>query len=244
MREYVPSIPDLKSFVPVLLPVALWALVFLALGESNPSNIWNPAGPRSFLDGVRSILPFAIAGPAAVFIVYRILRGHMSSNRVIGPLGVASIYGLIGFIAAFNSPDGTEAIWWTGLYLSVPIVLWGIVWRPDPLEQLRPLVNATWLAVILAAAVLLAFAIFKLDLIDRIQDPFLLLECRAANWLDLTSGRIRGTGVGRYAAITALIAISGMWIPRWRGVWSVLLVVSLVFLLYTGARGSFAGFLA
>ena len=242
MRDYVSSVPDLRSFIPVLVPVALWALVFLALGAGSPSEIWDPAGPQSFFDGVRSILPFVVAGPAAVFIVYRMLQGQMRGGRFIGPLGVASVYGLIGFFAAFKSPDGTVAIWWTGLYLSVPIALWGIVWRPDPLEQLRPLVKATWLAVMLAAAVLLAIAVFKLDLVDRIQDPSLLMKCRAADWLDLTSGRIRGTGVGRYAAITALLAISGMWMPKWRRIWSVLLVISLVFLLYTAARGSFVGF--
>ena len=53
--------------------------------------------------------------------------------------------------------------------------------------------------------------VFKLDFIDRILDPSQFLECRQTYWYDLTSGRIRGTGVGRYAAIAGLIALSGMW---------------------------------
>jgi len=242
MRQTFSSIPELKSLITILLPVALWAMLFVGLGAGSASEIWAPSGLRSFTDGIRAVLPFTVAGSAAVFIVYRTLQGHTPQGSIFGPLGLASLYGIIGFIAAFNSPDGSVALWWTGLYLSVPIVLWGIVWTTDPLDQIRPLVNATWLAVALAAGVLLLVAFFKLDLIERIQDPSLFLKCQQSNWLDLTSGRIRSTGVGRYAAITALIAISGMWMPKWRPAWSVLLVISLVLLLYTSARGSFVGF--
>ena len=242
MRQYLTTVPDLRSTFPVLFPVVLWAMLFLGLGAGRASEIWAPLGPRSFIDGVRAVLPFTVASSAAVFIVYRILQGYMPQRTVLGPLGLAAAYGLMGFVAAFNSPDGSVALWWTGLYLAVPIVLWGVVWSANPLEQLRPLVNATWLAVILASAVLLAVAVFKLDFIDRVKDPSLFLDCRASDWLDLTSGRIRGTGVGRYAAITSLIAISGMWMPKWRRLWSVVLFISLVFLLYSAARGSFAGF--
>ena len=242
MRQTFSSIPELKSLITILLPVALWAMLFVGLGAGSASEIWAPSGLRSFTYGIRAVLPFTVAGSAAVFIVYRTLQGHTPQGSIFGPLGLASLYGIIGFIAAFNSPDGSVALWWTGLYLSVPIVLWGIVWTTDPLDQIRPLVNATWLAVALAAGVLLLVAFFKLDLIERIQDPSLFLKCQQSNWLDLTSGRIRSTGVGRYAAITALIAISGMWMPKWRPAWSVLLVISLVLLLYTSARGSFVGF--
>ena len=242
MRQYLTTVPDLRSIFPVLFPVVLWAMLFLGLGAGRASELWAPLGPRSFIDGVRAVLPFTVAGSAAVFIVYRTIQGYMPQRTVLGPLGLATAYGLMGFVAAFNSPDGNVALWWTGLYLSVPIVLWGVVWSANPLEQLRPLVNATWLAVILACVVLLAVAVFKLDFIERVKDPSLFLDCRASDWFDLTSGRIRGTGVGRYAAITALIAISGMWMPKWRRLWSVVLFISLVFLLYTAARGSFAGF--
>ena len=161
MRQTFSSIPEFKSLIVISLPVALWAMLFVSLGAGSASEIWEPSGLRSFIDGIRAVLPFAVAGSAAVFIVYRVLQGHMPKGSIFGPLGLASLYGVIGFIAAFNSPDGSVALWWAGLYLSVPIVLWGIVWAKDPLDQIRPLVNATWLAVALAAGVLLLIAIFS-----------------------------------------------------------------------------------
>ena len=242
MRGLFTSVPDIKSLFPVLLPVAVWGLLFVGVGGGSTSGAWNTGTPFSFFNGIRGVVPFAVASSTAVFVVYRVLQGYLPNGNIFGPLGLTTLYGVVGLIAAFNSPDGSVALWWSGLYLSVPIVLWGVAWSTDPLAQIRPLINATWLAVILAAGVLLVLAVIKLDFVDRILDPSQFLECRVSYWYDLTSGRIRGTGVGRYAAITGLIAISGLWQPKWRSMWAGILVISVLLLLYSGARGSFAGF--
>ena len=151
MEQPVPSLSRVTSLIFALLPIALWALMFLGLGAGKASEIWNPNGIQSFINGVRTVLPFAVAGSAAAFMVYRMLQGHMPKGSIFGPLGLASLYGVVGFVGAFNSPDGSTALWWAGLYLSAPVFLWGILWTTDPLDQLRVLVKATWLAVALAA---------------------------------------------------------------------------------------------
>ena len=242
MRGLFNPITDIKSLFPVLLPVAVWGLLFVGVGGGSNHGAWHTGTPFTFFNGIRGVVPFVVAGSTVAFGVYRVLLGYTPKGKIFGPLGLATLYGVVGLIAAFNSPDSSVALWWSGLYLSVPIVLWGVVWSTDPLAQIRPLINATWLAVILAAGVLLVLAVIKLDFIDRILDPSQFLECRVSYWYDLTSGRIRGTGVGRYAAITALIALGGLWQPKWRTMWAGILVISFLLLLYSGARGSFAGF--
>ena len=81
-----------------------------------------------------------------------------------------------------------------------------------------------------------------LNIWDALREPSKLLECNSGSWNDWTSGRLRDTGVGRYAAIATLLALSGLWQPRWRGAWAVVFIISVTLLLFTGARGSFAGF--
>ena len=67
--------------------------------------------------------------------------------------------------------------------------------------------------VVLAVMALMATAAIYLDFADKILHPAQLLQCNEAGWFDLTSGRIRSTGVGRYAAIAGLIAVGRLW-PR------------------------------
>jgi hypothetical protein len=122
------------------------------------------------------------------------------------------------------------------------VVLWAAVWGQDSLERLGRLINSTWLVVILATALLFVAASLYLDLGERILHPSSFLECRPGHWYDLTGGRLRGTGVGRYAAIAGIVSISALWQRSWRPVWIVILVTSVLLLLFSGARGSFGGF--
>jgi len=140
-----------------------------------------------------------------------------------------------------KSPDGSLAFKWVFLYLSVPLVLWAIVSGPDPLGHLQRLINFNSLLIILAATGLFAIALLKLKLPELIFNPPEFLECQYGGWYDLTSGRLRDTGVGRYAAISVIIALSGLWRPRWRPVWIFVLATSMALLLFSGARGAFGG---
>ena len=118
--------------------------------------------------------------------------------------------------------------------------------RPPPARRGVASVLAMMFLVIfgsLAAAMAVVAALY-LDLVDRTLHPTQLLQCQQTRWFDLTDGRLRGTGVGRYAGIAGLIAVSGLWQDKWRPVWLVVFLTSLTLLLYSGARGSFGGFAA
>ena len=244
MRQPISSIWQLGPALAVLFPLGLWAMLWLSISPGNLAAILNPGSPMAFAQGLRAAFPLTAAGAAAVIIGVKVVQRSHRKFGFSGPLTLATAYGLVGLAASLKSPDGSVALWWAALYLSVPVVLWGIVWGTDTLSQLQRIIDITWLAVVVASLALFIVAAHYLDLVDKILHPDLLLQCEQAQWYDLTGGRLRGTGVGRYAAIAGLIAISGLWQGRWRPIWLVVLLTSLTLLLYTGARGSFAGFAA
>ena len=244
MRKLTLTLSDLKLAIPVLFPIGVWTMLFASIGPGDPGDILRPGNPTDFFHGVRAVLPVVAASIAATMIGFGLLHRIAPGFGFLGPLGLATAYGLVGVIAAIKSPDGSVAMWWTVLYLTVPVVLLGLIWGADPLERIQRLVNLTWLFMILAAGILFAIAAIYLDLIDQIKDPAQLLKCPQAGWFDLTSQRIRSSGVGRYAALAAIIALSGLWQTKWRPVWAVVLVPSLALLIYSSSRGAFVAFAA
>jgi len=245
MRQLVDSRTHLGSAFAIMWSVGLWAIMWLSISPGTPENMLNLASPLAIAQGLRVALPLIAAVSTATFIVVKVIHRSPRGFGFFGPLGLLTTYGLVGLASStMNSPNIVVALWWGLLYLSVPIVLWRVMWSPSPLSELGRLVNQTWLIMIMAIIILSVAAALYLDLVHKIFNPTLLLQCEKANWVDLTGGIVRGTGVGRYAAIAGIIAIGGVWQKRWPAVWGLVLIVSMVLLLYTGARGSFIGFFA
>ena len=231
--------PGLGQLIASFVPIVLWTALWLSIGGGNARDIIHPAGPLDFLHGLRAIFPFAAASLAMVFIVAQISRQRPQRMLFVGPLGLVAVYGLVGVFAALNSPDGSVAIFWTAAYLTVPLVLWSVTWGADPLGQLYRLINFTWVAIILAAGTLFAIALIYMDLGNVIQNPAGFFRCEpTGHWYTQTSGVLRSTGVGRYAALAAIFAFSGIWQGKSRCLWSIVLLVALMLLITTGARTS------
>lgn len=233
----------LRWLLPVWLPVGLWAMLWFSISSGSPAGVLNPGSPLGFAQGLRALFPLAAAAAAFTF-GFIVIPRRARAFGLLGPLGLTAAYGVAGLGASLISPDGSVALWWAALYLSVPVVLWGVTRGADPLDQIRRLISATWLVIIIATTALFVVALLYLDLVDKLLNPTQLLQCQPANWYDLTGQKLRGTGVGRYAAIMGLIAISGLWQERWRPVWLAGLLASVTLLVYTAARGSFGGFAA
>lgn len=231
-----------SSPLSILVPIALWSMLFLGIGAGNPRSILHSGNLFELFQGLRSLFPFIAAGLAIGFIGIRVSHGFFPKIGLSSPLGLATIYGAIGIFSAFNSPDGSVAIWWSLLYLTAPIFLLSILYTTNPLAQARRLINVTWFLAILAVATLISIATIYLNFSETFLNPARILDCQEAPWFDLTSGRIRSTGVGRYAAISGLLAISGLWMPRWKWAWFVVLLASVILLFFSGARGSIIGF--
>ncbi|MQF66929.1 hypothetical protein FIM07_00630 [SAR202 cluster bacterium AD-802-F09_MRT_200m] len=224
------------------LPLSLWALLWLSLSPGSLNAILHPGSFGDFAGGIRASFPFAAAIVASMFIAYRLIRRQPPGFRFIGPLGLATVYGLVGLLAAWKSPHTTLAAIWAILYLSVPVVLWGIVWGTQSLDRLRLLLSTTWIVIVLGTIVLFVIGVLYLDFEDELIHPRRLLQCGSGGWFDLTDGRLRDTAVGRYAAIAGLVAISGLWRPNWRLVWGSILAACILLLLFSGARGAMGGF--
>ena len=235
---------DLKPAVLVFFPLVLWGMVWLGLSSGLPGSFFNPGSIGGFVSNIRSILPLIAACVGLAVIVMRVWRYRAPGVSFISPLGLVAAYGLVGVLATIVSPDEKLALYWSAIYVAVPITLWAAVWGPTPLVHLQRLVNVTWAVVILITAILFTLAVFKLGLSSIFTDPSTFLECKAAGWFDFTSGRLRETGVGRYAAIAALIAFTSLWQRNLRWLWAIIFIASLALLLSTGARGSFLGFAA
>lgn len=229
---------SLRSPIGLLLLAALWALLLLSLqsGAGGLKGIIHPSISTAFLHSLRAAFPLTAAIAAVAIILAKRPWQHQQAPFLFGPLGLAAVYGLVGLLAAFRSPDGSIALYWAASYLSVPLVLWAIVWSRDPLGRLRLLINVNWLIIFLAVVAFFAWAWLYRDLGSIVFNPSALLECRNRG---LWFGEVlRSTGVGRYAAIAAIISLSMLWQPRWRSLWGLLLLASLILLLTTGARGA------
>jgi len=233
---------SLRSPLSFLLLAALWALLLLSLSAGDLKGIIHPGSSTAFLHSLRAAFPLAGAVAAIVIILAMRPWRHQQGRLFFGPLGLAAAYGLLGLLAAFRSPDASVALYWAAAYLSVPLVLWAIGWGSDPADRLRLLINFNWLIIFLAVVAFFAWALLYRDLGSLLLNPSALSDCPLRGfWYGPT---LRSTGVGRYAAIAAIIALSLLWQPRWRFLSGFLLLASLVLLFTTGARGAIIAFAA
>lgn len=202
-----------------------------------------PDSRIDFLQGLRATIPLVAAFIALVIGLTKLYRDRQRKLLFFSPLGFAAAYGLVGVAATVLSPSRDLALYWSLAYLSVPLVLWAVVSGNNPLDQIRLLINFNWLIIFIGVSALLAVAFLYLDFGSQILRPLDLLQCqRAGSWHGLTSGFLRSTGVGRYAALAAIILASLLWRGNRRFLLGIFLLASVALLLSTGARGSIAGF--
>ena len=229
----------------LLATIVLWGMLVLNLqsGSASIPGIVHPNNLRHFIDGVRALLPIVAALIAIGIILNRFRLKQQDTRIFVSPLGLTGVFGLVGAIAASQSADISLSLYWSGLYLSVPLVLFAVTWKSGSVEFSRLIINLNWLAVILATVVLFMVAIIHMDLAGVIINPAAWTRCEyIGSWFADSGGKLRSTGVGRYAAITAILALGGLWNPRLRYVWAVFLFFSLMLLMATAARTAILGF--
>jgi len=235
----------LGAAVVLLLPLGLWALLWLGIGPGDIRNVFDPENPAQFLRGLRVALPFVAAWLAVLVMLSKFSQRGTGSLFFSSPLALAAVYGLVGIGAALLSPQPTVALNWAALYLTVPLVLWAAMWGPNSLRQVHRIIQFNWLIIGLAFAALFVVGLIEVGLWTAILHPSDLLRCDVSkDWYHPTSGIIRSTGVGRFAALTGIIAVSLLWRGNLRVLWGLILLASVALLLTTGARTAIVGFIA
>ena len=163
----------------LFLPLGMWVLVRAGLLGGNLRGVLHPGYNLDFVHALRATLPFLAAFIATLLVLGKVSMHRSPGFHLFSPLALAGLYGVAGVVASLLSPDGSVSLFWSAAYLSVPLVLWGIAWGADPVEQVRRVINFNWFLIVLGVVALFALALIYLDLWHWISDPSRWLDCRS-----------------------------------------------------------------
>lgn len=220
----------------MILPAVLWTLVWAGMYSDVSRSRWDDLlrSPVGFLLALRPFLPI-IAMFLGLLLILRSERSALPLTR--GPLPALGLYGLIGALFFFLSPEPFTSLYWAGLFLSPVVLAWALANREDPERQARALMNVN-------AAVIITLVVFYLagplwPILRGAYNPRLYK-------LPFGLGLQTANGVGRFAGVLALLALSRIRQPELlqKAVWSALLTLSVIGLALSESRTAILGFAA
>lgn len=222
--------------MPVLATVALWLMVWAGMYSEVSAFRWERLleGPMDFALALRPFLPILAAAACAVILAR---SGRISLSFTKGPVLALSVYGLIGMFFFFLSPEPFVSLYWAALFLSPVFAAWALVNQGDPERQAQALMTVNM--AIVSVIVLFYFAGPLRPILMGAPNPRLYE-------LPFGLGLQTANGVGRFAGVLALVALSRV---RHRELylkapWLALLAVSLVSLALSQSRTAILGFIA
>ena len=216
--------------------IALWLMVWAGMYSDIAAFQGERLleGPLGFAMALRPLMPILAAVGCLVILVK---SGRIALSFTQGPVLAISAYGLIGMFFFFLSPEPFVSLYWGGLFLSTVFVVWTLVNQEGPEQQARVLMAIN---VILVSVIVLFYFTGPLW-------PILLGAPNPRIYrLPFGFGVQNANGVGRFAGVLALVALSRV---RHRELylkvpWLLLLAVSLVSLALSESRTAILGFVA
>lgn len=183
---------------------------------------------------LRPLLPI-LAAVGCLVILAR--SGRIALSFTQGPVLAISAYGLIGTFFFFLSPEPFVSLYWGGLFLSSVFVVWTVANQDEPEQQAQVLMAIN--VVLVSVIVLFYFTGPLWPILMGAPNPRLYR-------LPFGLGLQNANGVGRFAGVLALVALSRV---RRRELylkipWLLLLAVSLVLLALSESRTAILGFVA
>jgi hypothetical protein len=182
----------------VKLSISMSALVlWTCLWCNLNSGFWNFVAPRNFDEWqllVRSVLPFFVL-PAAVFLLFARRR---SLPPITAPSRLLFIYGAFATFSAFFNPEPLWSLYWSQAFLATIFVAWSFVDRRDPAKSTRQMLQITWGATFIVAAILAREA--SHSILGEAQTAYFAVNS------DL-HGLSRSSGVARWAAVPGLVCV-------------------------------------
>ncbi len=218
----------------MMLAVVIWALVWAGMYSDASRFRWDDLlrSPAGFLLAIRPFLPL-IALVLALLLFRRSERSAPPLTR--GSLPALALYGLLGGLFFFLSPEPFISLYWAGLFLSAVVSAWALVNMDEPERQARVLMTVN-------AAVIITLVVFYIagplwPILKGAHNPRLYK-------LPFGLGIQTANGVGRFAGVLALISLSRLRQPEplKKVVWSGLLALSIVGLAVSESRAAIVGF--
>lgn len=178
------------------LPIAalvLWTFMWMNL-NTGFWNIQAPSGADELQLFLRALLPF-LTLPVATFLLLHHGMPRLPSNS---PSRLLLFYGFIAAIATTFSPVPAWSAYWSVTFLATVIVAWACIDRRDPMLCSRMLLQVTWAATFIVAAVL------------AYQARNSVFGGDSTAYFGVVSdlnGLSRSSGVARWAAVPGLVCI-------------------------------------
>ena len=214
----------------------IWVLVWGSFSSGGPNRIFAVGFPKNTYDlfnGIRAYTPFLAI---LLSIIFMMSRRRINVMRINKPVLFLILYGITGLCASLLSPQGLKSANWGILFLSVPLTGWFITDYGDSMEKSKILLQTNWVIAFLF--------VFYLSL-GPLRPYILGKPLPNCYFFEEGTNRITQNGVGRYAVVAALVALS-----RFRQksskinriLWFFILAFSLNLLSISQSRTALLGF--
>lgn len=172
----------------LILWVCLWA--------NLNSGFWNILWPSNISEWqlmIRAILPFVVL-PVAGFLLLGRGSFQLSGNS---PSQLLLVYGTLAACASTFSPQPLWSLYWSMTFLATILVAWTFVTRRDPVRSARTMLQVTWMATFVVAAII-GYQARNSVFGDTATGYGVLGEL---------NGLSRSSGVARWAAVPGLVCL-------------------------------------
>lgn len=238
-----------KQYKWPLLSVFLWLLVW-GTYNTDVYRFFLPGFPNNYFDlvhGFRSLLPFV-----AIIISFAIFVKLWKNSLLISPLGLFLLFTIVGIISSIFSENIMLSIYWGALYLVAIIVMIVVISSPYKkgisLIFYTNLFIAVFLSLFLVFIFLIKPGVFSLNTLRQFLEGFRPFEGIAGITVNeemFGMSGTRPTGLGRYAAISAIMLFAYLWQkPNFKNIFYFITfpILTLV-LIFSRARTSVIAFL-
>ncbi len=218
----------------MMLSTIIWLMVWAGMYSDVSGFRWDDLlrSPAGFLLALRPFFPL-IAMVLALVLFSRARRADQPVTR--GSLLALALYGLLGGLSFFLSPEPFFSLYWAGLFLSAVVSTWALVNMGEPERQARALMNVN-------AAVIIGLVVFYIagplwPILKGAHNPRLYK-------LPFGLGIQTANGVGRFAGVLGLLSLSRIRQPELlkKAVWAGLLALAVLALALSESRAAIMGF--